>query len=65
MIGLKDFFLHEIGYYPFVSVILLTFSFDLFRVLVMSNGEVLEFDDPSALMENHESHFYQLARGNM
>ncbi|GLH14517.1 Multidrug resistance protein homolog 65 [Gryllus bimaculatus] len=34
---------------------------DLDRVLVLGNGEVLEFDSPDVLMRNKESHFYKLA----
>ncbi|XP_067010232.2 ATP-binding cassette sub-family C member 10 [Anabrus simplex] len=34
---------------------------DLDRVLVMGDGEVLEFDNPDVLMRNHNSHFYKLA----
>lgn len=36
------------------------FSF-LFRVLVMGDGEVLEFDEPNLLIQNADSYFYQLA----
>lgn len=32
----------------------------LSRVLVMGNGEVLEFDEPNLLIQNVDSHFYQL-----
>jgi ABC-type multidrug transport system fused ATPase/permease subunit len=32
-----------------------------FRVLVMGDGEILEFDCPDTLLKNKESHFYQLA----
>ncbi|XP_070518623.1 ATP-binding cassette sub-family C member 10 isoform X2 [Cardiocondyla obscurior] len=31
------------------------------RVLVMGDGEVLEFDEPDLLIRNTDSHFYQLA----
>ncbi|KOC61936.1 Multidrug resistance-associated protein 7 [Habropoda laboriosa] len=31
------------------------------RVLVMGDGEVLEFDEPNLLIENSDSHFYHLA----
>jgi ATP-binding cassette subfamily C (CFTR/MRP) protein 10 len=31
------------------------------RVLVMGNGEILEFDCPDTLLKNKESHFYKLA----
>ncbi|XP_076672465.1 ATP-binding cassette sub-family C member 10 isoform X2 [Andrena cerasifolii] len=31
------------------------------RVLVMGDGEVLEFDEPNLLIQNVDSHFYQLA----
>ncbi|XP_014255576.1 multidrug resistance-associated protein 7 [Cimex lectularius] len=34
---------------------------DCDRVLVMKDGKVVEFDTPSNLMENRNSHFYQLA----
>jgi ABC-type multidrug transport system fused ATPase/permease subunit len=33
-----------------------------FRVLVMGDGEVLEFDCPEVLLQNKESHFYKLAQ---
>lgn len=33
------------------------------RVLVMSNGEIREFDDPGVLMQKQDSHFYKLAHG--
>jgi len=36
------------------------FSFP-FRVLVMGDGEVLEFDEPNLLIQNTDSYFYQLA----
>ncbi|GFG31607.1 hypothetical protein Cfor_03186 [Coptotermes formosanus] len=32
-----------------------------FRVLVMGDGEILEFDSPDKLLKNKESHFYKLA----
>jgi len=32
-----------------------------FRVLVMGDGEILEFDCPDTLLKNKESHFYKLA----
>lgn len=31
-----------------------------FRVLVMGDGEVLEFDEPNLLIQNSDSHFYCL-----
>ncbi|XP_044008333.1 ATP-binding cassette sub-family C member 10 isoform X2 [Aphidius gifuensis] len=31
------------------------------RVLVMGDGEVLEFDEPNNLLENSDSHFYNLS----
>ena len=31
-----------------------------FRVLVLGDGEVLEFDEPNLLIENIDSHFYHL-----
>ncbi|CAL8080361.1 unnamed protein product [Orchesella dallaii] len=33
------------------------------RVLVMSGGEIVEFDDPGLLMQKQESKFYKLAHG--
>jgi ATP-binding cassette subfamily C (CFTR/MRP) protein 1 len=30
------------------------------RILVLSNGEILEFDTPDALISNKESLFYEL-----
>jgi len=35
------------------------------RVLVMSNGELVEFDDPNKLMKIKESMFYQLAHADV
>ena len=35
-------------------------SSNIFRVLYLSNGEVLEFETPKALLENKNSNFYQL-----
>lgn len=32
-----------------------------FRVLVMGDGEILEFDEPNLLIHNADSYFYQLA----
>lgn len=29
----------------------------------MSAGEIIEFDDPGELMQQHESNFYKLAHG--
>jgi ABC-type multidrug transport system fused ATPase/permease subunit len=42
---------HEAGYYVMF----------FFRVLVMGDGEILEFDCPDILLQNKESHFYKLA----
>lgn len=33
----------------------------LFRVLVMGDGEILEFDEPNLLIQNADSYFYHLA----
>lgn len=33
----------------------------LLRVLVMGDGEVLEFDEPNLLIQNADSYFYHLA----
>ncbi|KZC09882.1 PREDICTED: multidrug resistance-associated protein 7 [Dufourea novaeangliae] len=41
-----------------ITVVLYRFRF---RVLVMGEGEVLEFDEPNLLVQNIDSHFYQLA----
>jgi ABC-type multidrug transport system fused ATPase/permease subunit len=30
------------------------------RILVLSNGEILEYDSPNALIENKDSLFYEL-----
>lgn len=32
-----------------------------FRVLVMGDGEILEFDEPNLLIQNADSYFYSLA----
>ena len=40
-------------------------SFFFFRVLVMGEGEVLEFDSPKALLQNKASHFYKLVHQEM
>lgn len=38
----------------------LTRIFFYFRVLVMGDGEVLEFEEPNLLIQNVNSHFYHL-----
>jgi len=35
------------------------------RVIVMSNGEIVEIDGPEKLMLDKSSHFYKLAHGNV
>jgi len=33
-----------------------------YRVLVLENGNVREFDSPATLLSNRNSHFYSLAK---
>lgn len=42
---------------------LLSSKINFYRVLVMSGGEIVEFDDPGELMQKQESKFYKLAHG--
>lgn len=43
----------------FVNFRLISYFF--LRVLVMGDGEILEFDEPNLLIQNADSYFYHLA----
>lgn len=43
------------------SIFKISFFLNNFRVLVMADGEILEFDEPNLLIQNTNSHFYHLA----
>lgn len=35
---------------------------DYDRVMVLDKGQIVEFDKPSVLLANHQSHFYALCK---
>jgi hypothetical protein len=48
-------------WYTITSIVHWNLLLFCYRVLVMGDGEVLEFDCPDVLLQNKESHFYKLA----